>query len=275
MDIDEVRPPKPQLTRLTALYQRGEEVEFEDTDGKFFLYVAALTENEREEALLDGATAQAEARVLNGPGSKRWEGMLSELTRAERPLVIERHLMLRGVEAWMLGQDDLHADDYWRGDRLLLIERGDALVESGAKLDEEERQSLLDLNAEYLTAWRERTVARLKVMQSEYESSSDEDLQNSYLKAFMENMASRSQMEEYRITQLFYGVRACDGVMTSTGKFDHSNCDGHRRMVFPTRAAVRQAPDELKELLIPVGDRLDQQGGDVLGKSQVGAPGSR
>jgi hypothetical protein len=267
MDIDAMRPPTPSLVRLTNIFQRGEPVEFSDDDGVFYLFVAAMNDVEREEAVLDGAVAQARANVLAGPGSEQYEALKVELERLERQEIIDRLLMTRGVEGWNLGQDDLHTDDYWRGDRLLLIERGDASVTAGATLTDEENASLARLNEEYLAAWRARAVTRLEGFKAEYETQTTEELVTAYLKAYGQVRSMGAQIDEYRITMLLYGTRTCSGKFDEgKGRIDHSACGGHRERVFPARESVRAAPSELTSRLLEAAERIDRTGGAALGK---------
>jgi hypothetical protein len=252
---------------LTNIFQRGEPVEFSEDDGVFYLYVAAMNDVEREEAVLDGAVAQARANVLTGPGSEQYEALKAELELLDRQDLVERLLMTRGVEGWNLGQDDLHADDYWRGDRLLLIERGDASIAAGAALTDEESASLAKLNEEYLAAWRSKTVIRLEGFKAEYESQATEELVTAYLKAYGQVRSMGAQLDEYRITMLLYGTRTCLGKKDEDkGRIDHSACGGHRERVFPARESVRAAPSELISQLLEAAERIDRAGGAALGK---------
>lgn len=267
MDIDALRPPAPTFSRVTSLFQKGEAIRFEDADGAFFLYVAAMNAPEREEAVLDGATAQARATVLNGPGSETYEALMDSLRGMTHDELVNELLPTKGLEAWNIAQDDLHADDYWRGDRLLLIERGDQAVTAGFDLSAEDQAKLAELNQEYLAAWRERTVGRLEEARRELAELSDEDLITAYLKAFAQSRTLSAQIDAYRVTMVYYGTRPCQGVERNDKSIDHSACEGHQRRLFPSREAVASAPTDLLQLLVTTAEKLDRDGQAALGKS--------
>lgn len=267
MDIDALRPPAPTFSRVTNLFQKGEAVEFTDSDGTFFLYVAALNAPEREEAVLDGATAQARATVLNGPGSDTYEALVDNLKVLSHEELVEELLPTKGLDAWNVAQDDVHADPYWRGDRLLLIERGDRAVTAGHQLTEEDNRKLSELNQEYLAAWRTRAVARLEEFRNELNELSDDELIAAYLKAFAQSRTLSAQVDAYRVTMVYYGTRPCQGIKRQDGSIDHAACEGHQRRLFPSREAVANAPTDLLQILVSTAERLDRDGQAALGKS--------
>lgn len=261
-----MRPPLPTFSRLTNLFQRGEAVEFKDGDGSFFLYVAAMNAVEREEAILDGATAQAKAIVLEGPGSENHDTLVAQLQTLSHEDLVKELLPTKGIEAWNLAQDDLHAEDYWRGDRLLLIERGDSAVSAGFDLSDEDHEKLAKLNQEYLAAWREKAVSRLEQFKLELSEKTAGELIEAYAKAFAQARSLSAQVDAYRLTMLYYGTRPCQGTPLEKGSVDHSACGGHQRRLFPSREAVASSPDDLLKILIPVAEKLDRDGSAALGK---------
>lgn len=267
-DLDNSRPPLPAFSRLSALFRRGEVIDLgPDPDGvPLLLWMNAMNAIEREEAVLDGMVAQALARQIYGPGSQKYEGLESELHESDRQRIIEAMLMSRSVDAWNLGHDDLHADEYWVGDRLLLVERGDASLESGLDLDPEQREAMAELNTKYLADWKTKAAARVERMRREYEDESTAELITKYLAQWTDSHALRAQANEYRITQLFFSTRTCLGTPKTDGGFRHDDCGDHGEFVFPNRESVRRADDALLERLIPVADRIEREGGDALGK---------
>lgn len=259
----------PAFARLSALFRRGEVIDLSEYAGEgqtLLVWMNAMTNVEREEAIVDGAVAQALARQMYGPGSQTYSALEDELHEADRPLVIEQLLKSRASEAWNLGQDDLHADDYWRGDRLTLIERSEASIESGMKVSDAERAALVDLHEKYLADWLEATKRRIERMRREYEDKPTPELIEAHLKQFTDSKALKAQLTEYRVTQLYLSTRVCSGTRTDGGGYNHDACENHPELMFPSRNAVRQAPDELLEILYKVADRIDREGGDALGK---------
>lgn len=255
------------MSRLTALFQRGKVVELgEDENGPVLIWLNALSSIEREECILDGAVAQAAERELNGSGTAPFEAMRTELENTDRVTIIEALCATKATEAWVLAQDDLHADEKWRGDKLLLIERADAAVASGMELTEEERERLNALNSEYLSDWKAKAAARIEAIRSEFKSVETRELVEAYLKAWIDARALKSQADEYRISQLFYSTRVCRAKKREDGGYDHAACEDHSSLVFPDRQTVRRQPDDLLGLLIPVADEIDRQGGDAVGK---------
>lgn len=238
----------------------------EDDNGQIRVWVNALTSIEREECILDGAVAQAAERTLNGPGSTAYEAMLAELEKSDRDKIIEGLCLSRATEAWALGQDDLHADENWRGDRLLLIERMDAAIQAGMELSEEERTKLGELNEAYLADWRTKSQERVEAMRAEYRTQETRELIRSYMRAWTDSRALTAQADEYRVSQLFYGTRVCRARKLDDDSYDHSECAEHNQLVFPDRRSVRMAPDALIQILVPVADRIDREGADALGK---------
>lgn len=266
-DIDASRPQLPTVSRLTALFQRGKVVKLgEDETGPVLVWMNALTATEREECILDGAVAQARERELNGAGTPTYDAMRAELEKTDRPQIIEALCMTRGAETWALAQDDLHADEKWRGDKLLLVERGDAAIQSGMELSPEERDRLTALNDEYLADWRAHAQKRIEALKAEYNALETRELIAAYLKAWTDTRALKAQADEYRISQLYYSTRACRASEREDGGYDHGACEDHVALVFPDRLTVRRQPDTLLQELIPVADEIDRRGGDALGK---------
>jgi hypothetical protein len=259
---------RPRLTgaaRLTALFERGKTVKVgEDDEGALFIFVAALNAVEREDALLDGATALARAKLLL-VDSETSDLVESELHTSSREEIVGQLALFRSAEAWALSRADLATEEYWRGDRLLLLERGDELIAAGRELSVEESEAWRKIGEEYQVAWQEAATKRMGQIITSYDDKSDREVQDEFLLRWQTRRCEREQQQAYNATMIWHSARWCYATEAS-GKLNHSECDGHKGRVFPNRIAVKDAPDALIEPILAAALQLENDGGDALGK---------
>ena len=116
---------------------------------------------QREEAAQDGSTAGAFERERTRAGAPLRKALELELAATTTDYICDALAASRSDEAYMLAQDDLAADPEWAGDRLLIIERGMALVADGMPTEGPELEEHNALYQEYLNAWKAKALERL------------------------------------------------------------------------------------------------------------------
>ena len=266
------------LLLLGSLLRRGLTVSWVDTEGsvgppgaEIFFFVAALNQMQREEAAQDGSTAGAFERERTRAGAPLRKALELELAATTTDYICDALAASRSDEAYMLAQDDLAADPEWAGDRLLIIERGMALVADGMPTEGPELEEHNALYQEYLNAWKAKALERLLEFRKEYEGKSRAKLVAAYIKMWADNRSHKTQVDESYVTSLLYAVRACAGVRAGAdapipSAIDHSRCAGHQQMVFESRAEVRDMPQEMRDVFVETLNRIDMEGSTAAGK---------
>lgn len=135
----------------------------------------------------------------------------------------------------------LRNDPEW-SEKLDVLERG---LEDLARVPEESEIQLLEkLSDEYTSELGERLASEREFLVDQFADATEDALWDEYLDWYMMRRASEVQLAEYRLHQVLFGVRWCEGELED-GHWRHDLCDGHRERVFHDKEEVRQAPEEL------------------------------
>jgi hypothetical protein len=127
-----------------------------------------------------------------------------------------------------------------------ILDRSDELI--GRPPEDSERKLLSKLAEEYQTEIQKRLQDETDFLMRKYRSMDGDELWKEFLDFYADRRASEVGMAEYKLTEMWYATRCCDGVETD-GTWDHSACDGHSVPVYETKDEVRGLPLDLQRTL--------------------------
>lgn len=144
-------------------------------------------------------------------------------------------------------------DPEWT-ERLEILARG--LDDLATPAEPEEEELLEKLTGDYTEEVGRRLMEEREFNEDRFASSDEETLWEAYLDWYLTRRSSELMMAEFRLHQLLYGVRWCNGTLDD-GQWDHSGCEGHAARVFSSKDDVRSAPEDLIVLLTQTVDDLE------------------
>jgi hypothetical protein len=150
--------------------------------------------------------------------------------------------------------DEFRNDPEWT-ERLEILDRGD--VDTARPLEPEERELLEKISGEFAVELNRRVHLEREYTHAKYQASDEEVLWTDYLDWYIERRTSEVAMAEFRLHQLMFGTRICDGVKDQHGVWDHAACASHQELLFSSKEQVRSAPAQLQALLLDEFDDLE------------------
>lgn len=243
------------LKRVTDLFDSGKEVVLDaKADPPVLVMVRKLNPIERGEAQRDGQAGRARALMTMTDEDGEIVLLRHQLRMLTLDDVITRLLALRRDEMLRLATQDVEADENWRED-LPLLRRFDAQREDGAVISDEEQKRYDELNRKYMEAAEAHFQQRLRREREDLQRQDTSALIDDLVDRFREISAGPSFVQEYEITAMYYGVRACDAKILDDGRFDHGACN-HERL-FTDRSQVRTLDPALYQVLSEALQSLD------------------
>lgn len=237
---------KDRYRRVTDLYVKGKEVVL--LDGTI-IFAKALNGFEMQEARNDAQAARARMTLaLKEFGSDELAKLEAKFEEMGREDVIEELLDAHGGEWLVKVVGEVQDDPEW-SERVELLAREDENDGTTPKSDEE-KQLLEKIQKDYMTEVARRMDVERDFEEKKLESMSDEDLRDEFKELWVSRRGQEAALNEYRLTEVWYGARECEAELTEPGRFDHSKCNGHKQQIWETRAEVRELPDELFEKLV-------------------------
>jgi hypothetical protein len=233
------------LRRVTDLFVRGREVALPDGS---WLYIRVLNSFEKAEALAAAQAARARfTMALREGGEERVkiEALLEERGRDDFiSQLADAHTAAGAAEV----VSKIEVDAEWT-ERLDIVRRGDG-KDNATPLDPAELELLAKISADFMAEIDRRQADERDFSAQTMQAMTDDELVEEWKTAWMEQRGRVIANAEYRITELWYATRLCEGDLNlDTGNFDHSHCGGHPDRLFPERVDVRDAPDDLQMLL--------------------------
>lgn len=245
------------VQRVTALFEEGREVVLQEDgpDGPVLVWVSKLNPFEQEEARKDGSTGRAMAVMrLDDPSSPEMAVFGQALEGREAPAIVDALVYAKQNEDYVQALDDLKAMEDWQ-DKLLVLERGDELLDdAGAEVSDEQRSELAELNQQYMRKVDELTKGHQDARREVFEGMDDEGLRAAYREEFRRTTGSQGFLSEYKISELYYALRDCSATTKyENGRWDHGGCGSHLEKLLSGRADVRTLPEGL---LVVVRDAM-------------------
>lgn len=239
--------------RVTDLFVEGKEVVLEEPeDGEpILVWVNKLNSFEQDEARRDGNVGRARATLaLDDPDSPESASFEGNLGVAGKDVLIRALIQLRTNEFYIAALDDIRTEDAWK-DKIDLIERGVALSADHPQPPSEEEVAQFE---KLMGAYDERVVElseeRAEVYRKELVDENEEELKKRYMSSYRESLGTQGFLTEYRVSELFFALRDCQATQRDgNGRWDHSNCGGHRARLLEARSDVKDMPDALLALV--------------------------
>jgi hypothetical protein len=149
--------------------------------------------------------------------------------------------------------DSIRNDPEW-AERIQILERG--LDDTAKPVEGVERELVEKVSTEYTTEIGERLSSEREYLVDKFISLDEESLWQEYLDWYLDRRAAEMMLAEYRLHQMLFGVRWCNGV-ESDGQWDHAECDGHQSRMFSDKAQVQSAPEELIAVLMDTAEQVE------------------
>lgn len=275
------------LRRVTDLFIEGTEAFLgrdPADDSPVLIWVNKLNSFEVEEARQDGMVARGvRAMQLTKEDNPERLGVQSSMQGWSDTELINRVVEQKSEETYLDVLTDLEGDEKWR-EKLAMMRRMPGILED-AKVpdDDSRRQTLQEVQTEYLDALRVARDKAADAMRKDLKARDRSEIET----MFFENWRSRISLDEFmaarRTTELFYSMRDCvakDNGTLLDGKvrWDHSGCD-HRTRLLNERSQVRTLPEpvlaRVSELIddITVGGR--ESGNSDAPPNSSGSSGSQ
>ena len=162
--------------------------------------------------------------------------------------------------------DSIRNDPDWT-EKLQILERG--AEETGA-MEPEEQELLVRLTNEYAIEIGRRLDDERTFQVEQFADHDEDTLWKEYLDWFIDRRASEKMMTEFRLHQIFFGVRWCDGTKNDD-VWEHSACNGHSEPMFNTKDEIRRAPEALIELLYDACESVDMTAREAKNSDRQGS----
>jgi hypothetical protein len=170
-----------------------------------------------------------------------------------REAAVEKLVDAKVAEHLPKAMDSLRNDPDWT-ERLQILDRG--MEDTAMPLEPEEQQLVSQIGIDFAGELNKRLTGEREFFSVRYSQANDEELWADYLEWYIERRTAEVQLAEYRLHQVYFGVRDCKGV-EDAGTWDHSACDGHRERLFLDKEEVRQAPEMLQAIFMTAVDDID------------------
>jgi hypothetical protein len=247
---------KQRFRRLTDLFVNGKAVPMPDGS---HLWIQVINAFERDEAISDAQVARA--RIVLALKNDGRERLKVEARMEEIGKVVMAEDLARAKSEVKTGDfiEEMRVDPEWK-ERMDLVMRTD--FDTAARpATPEETLLMAKINSEVLTELDKRENDECAFLERKYARMSDEEFLDVWIDEWLERRGSDLATAEYRLTELWYATRYCDGDLLD-GVLDHTKCEGHRIAVFESKGEARSAPTGLQELLRAALDELNLAGRD-------------
>jgi hypothetical protein len=237
------------LRRVTDLFVKGKEVRLPDGS---YLYVRALNSFERAEALSAAQSAKARFAMALEDGGEELDKIRARLVEVGREEFCTQLASARALQGSGKFIAAIEADAEW-AERLEILRRSDA-GDDATPLTPEEIALIAKIGSDFVAEAQRRQDDEQAFQIKTLEGATDDDLVDEYKKTWLEQRGNAIANAEYRLTEVWYSARLCAALATAlpgepAGVLDHGACGGHAERLFDSRAEVREAPDDLVDLL--------------------------
>lgn len=242
--------------RLPDLYVAGTEVVLKDGT---VMWLQVLNPFEIDEARHDAQVARSRlVMALQQHGSDEMRFVESQLYQDGIEEARKRLVQAKTNETLIKTVDSIRDDPEWT-ERLEILNRSD----DDAPLEDVEKQLLEKTQGEYLAEITKRIQDEEDWLTRQYADATTETLKEEYTKLYIERRGNDLAAAEFRVVEIWYGARVCEGVQGEDGTWSHDACESHQLRIFDTKAEVRSLPAELGNLLGEAYDALSMSQRDA------------
>lgn len=230
--------------RIPDLYVVGTEVVLKDGTP---LWLQVLNPFEHDEARHDAALARSRiVLALKEFGSDELTKVRGQFTANGHKAAVDHLVNSKSTNIMIKIIETLQTDPDWK-ERVEIMERSEELI--GRPAEDSERQLLDKANTDYTDEVQKQYTQEMDFLTAQYTKMSEEDLWAEFQEQYLDQRGMEVALREFKLTELWYAVRACEGVQTGD-HWDHGACEGHRVRVFESKAEIRDLPTELQDLLL-------------------------
>jgi hypothetical protein len=228
--------------RIPDLYVAGTEVVLKDGS---VVWLQVLNPLQADEARHDAQVARARlVMALKKHGGDEMSFVESALWQDGIDGARDRVVESKANGVLMRIVEEIRNDPDWT-ERLEILNR----VDDGDEPREEiERTLLAQTQVEYIDEVQKRVKSEEEYLRERYKDAGEDELREEYVKLYLDRRGGEVAAAEFRIVELWYGARVCEGVQTEDG-WNHDACDSHKLTLFETKAEIRQLPEDLTSLL--------------------------
>lgn len=235
--------------RVPDLYTVGGELVL--LDGSV-MWLQIMNPFEREEAQHDAAVVRSRLMLAlkESPDSDEIAQVRAMFTEDGRDGAINQLMETKKVECFIEVMDEMRTEDEWR-ERIEILQRTEDISTLPTEL---ERAHMDEMQSAYALEVAKRLDSAVRVDREILEELDEDTLFERYRDWYLEQRGGSMGMAEYRLTEMWYACRVCDGQKTDDG-WDHSGCEGHAIRVFESKDEVKHLPQKLQAAII---DRLQE-----------------
>lgn len=229
--------------RVPDLYVCGTEVVLKDGT---VMWLQVLNPFEAEEARHDAQVARSRlVMALQEHGGNEMKFVETALWQDGLDGARKRVVDSKSTTLVIDAVDSIKNDPDW-AERMEILDRTD---EDDRPLEDAERELLAKIQTEYVLEVQQRVQDEEAFLVERYKDATEEQLREEYKKLYIERRGGDIASAEFRVVEIWYGARVCEGIRNDDGEWDHSLCEGHQLQVFESKTDVRSLPEELGDLI--------------------------
>jgi hypothetical protein len=95
-----------------------------------------------------------------------------------------------------------------------------------------------------------------------FDRMTDDEFIDEWVEEWVDRKGTTLAGNEFRLTELWYASRFCEGTTSPEGTLDHGRCDGHRDRIFETKADARARPRRPARTDASAIDEMNLEGRD-------------
>lgn len=164
--------------------------------------------------------------------------------------------------------EKLRIDPEWT-ERLDVLERG--LDGTATPSEPAEIELLAKLSDDYTAEVGTRLRSEREYLEDQYVDAESDQLWEDYLEWYLAKRASELMFAEYRLHQLLFGARCCEGVLGDDEVWDHSACEGHVAPFFLSKQEVQTLPEELVAIFMTAADDVEMTAREAKNSHRQGS----
>jgi hypothetical protein len=217
---------KSKYRRLVDLYVTGTEFVLKDGTP---LWLQVLNPFEREVVRREAQVAQArQILAMKEHGSEEHDRVRAGFYAEGRDAAVVHLVDGELTKGFGKVVDAIRNDPEWT-ERLEIFDRGQ---DDTAVLTTEEELLLGKIEADFYTEIGKRSQTERDFLMGKYEALDDDALWDSFLEMWLDRLGQQTAMEEYKVGQIAYAARVCEGRQRRRDAWDHSECAGHEERVW-------------------------------------------
>lgn len=229
---------RERLKKLHDLFVRGEHVKLPDGS---YLWVQVLNNYERDDCL--SAAQVARSRMVMALREKGDEGIkvMGHIGEVGYPAIVQELADVKIEDSLFRAANAVRDDPDWK-ERMEILDK----TEDEESLSDEERDLITKLQLEFMAELDRRREEERELAVEEYQSMSDEELEEEYLKAWLDKKGGAAAQRIHGLWEVVYATRYCDEVGDNV---DPHRCTSAGERVFESVEDVRHLPEELQQLI--------------------------